>query len=464
MFLVSRQKGRDAMVTDPTTGGGQSVPNVYRHPLLQCVSPFLRALDGLPDTAAMRKVQWTPQAAGLAAVMMTLDTGCTLAQRCSDALHGLRADFTRRRRTGQTYNGLLKALVRQAPTVLPVVKNDLRVQAKAALAKVPRVGGWTLLAADGSKEELPRTRDLERHFGIADNGKCPQALTTSVVEVFTGLLWDWRIDKGRGSEKDHLKEMTAALPEGSLLLADGNFVGHALWSAMHEAGRHFLIRVGGNVSLIRDLFPGSRIKRNRDIVYVWPVNHQKQETPLKLRLIKVKGGKSPVYLVTNVFDRRRLSRKRAGKIYRLRWGVELFYRTFKRSLGLAKLRSRSAPRAQVELEWAMVTMSILTLLGIDRLQRRGVDPKWLSPTALIQALRASLLRDAPPRQARSVVSDLRRAINAAVRDRYRRRRPKRSRHRPITTNTPAHTLKPPRIRRATADERRRAWEICYANA
>lgn len=452
------------MVTDPTTGGGQSVPTVYRHPLLQNVSPFLRALDGLADTAAKRRVQWTPLAAGLAAVMMTLDTGCTLAQRCDDALHALRGDFTRSRRTGQTYNGLFKALTRQAPTVLPVLKTDLRRQGKSALAKVPRVAGWVLLAGDGSKEELPRTNDLEEHFGIADNGKCPQALITSVVEVFTSLVWDWRIGAGRASEKEHMKEMAATLPEESLLLADGNFVGYPLWSAMQEAGCHFLIRVGGNVSLIRNLFPGSRFDRAGDVVYVWPVNRQGKEPPLELRLIKVKGGKSPVYLLTNVFDRRRLSRKTAGKIYRLRWGVELFYRTFKRSLGLAKLRSRSASRARVELEWAMVTMSILTMLGIDRLHRRRVDPKWLSPATLIQALRGSLLRDAPPRSARSAASDLRRAINAAVRDRYRRRGPKRSRHRPVTADTPTLQLKPPRIRRATADERRRAGEISYANA
>jgi len=396
--------------------------------------------------------------------MMALDTGCTLAQRCSDTLHGMRGDFSRQKRTGQTYNGLLKALTRQAPAVLPVLKTDLKKQAKTALKKVQRVSGWTLLAVDGTKEELPRTRDMEEHFGIADNGKCPQALVTCVVEVTTGLLWDWRISEGRGSEKKHLQEMAGALPDGSLLLADGNFVGHALWSAMDQAGQKFLIRVGGNVSLIRDLFPGSKFERSGDVVYVWPLHRQKQAAPLRLRLIKVKGGKSPVYLVTNVMDRRRLARKSAGKIYRLRWGVELFYRTLKRSLGLAKLRSRCAVRAQVELEWAMVTMTLVALLGIDRLHRRRIDPKRLSPATLIQTLRASLLRDAPPRSARWVAANLNRSIAAAVGDRYRRKSKKRSRYRAITTNTPVLTSLPPSIRKATADERQRARDTCIAIA
>ena len=453
------------MDTDRKTGGGHIViHHQYRHPLLQRLSPFLQCLNQLPDTAARRPVRWSPKAAALAAVLMTLDHGCTQAVRCQDALNCMRSDFQRRRSTGKTYNGLMKALTRQASAVLPIIRQDLRRQAQTAFARVPKVNSWTLLAVDGSKEELPRTRDLEKRFGIADNGKSPQALITSIVEVHTGLLWDWRIDKGRGSERAHLQQMASALPAQSLLLADAYYVGHGLWSAVHEAGGQFLIRVGGNVDLIRKLFPHSRLERAGDIVYVWPLRQQNKSAPLRLRLIKVKGGKSPVHLLTNVFDRGRLSRKSAGEIYRLRWGVELFYRTFKRTLGLAKLRSRSADRAEMELEWAMVTMSILTLLGIERLTRRRIDPGRLSPATLIHALRASLLHDGPPRRAASSVRALDCALAAAVRDSYVRKRTKQSRHRPVTRNTPHHQLQPPRIRNATADERRRALEVMEAAA
>jgi hypothetical protein len=214
--------------------------------------------------------------------------------------------------------------------------------------------------------------------------------------------------------------------------------------------------VGGNVELLRGLFPDSHLERAGDIVYVWPKRQQKNGPPLTLRLIKVKGGKAPVYLLTNVLDHRRLTKKSAGKIYRQRWGVELFYRTFKCSLGLAKLRSRSADRAEVELEWALVTIMIMALLGIDRLVRGRINPKRLSAAGLIDALRFSLLHDSPSRGASAMARELDRALGAAVRDRYIRKRPKRSRHCPVTKNTPTHRLQPPRIRKATADERSRA--------
>jgi hypothetical protein len=429
----------------------------YRHPLLQRISPYFRCLEGLADPAARRRVRWTPRAAAMAAVLMALDVGCTLAVRCQDALACLGIDFRRGRRVGRTYNGLLKALVRQAPVVLPRLKADLRRQAWAALAKVPKVRGWVLLAVDGSKADLPRTRSLEKHFGIADNGHNPQALITAIVEVFTGLLWDWRIGPGRGSEKHQLIDMAGELPDASLLLADGNFVGYPVWSALMQAGRCFLIRVGGNVSLLRKLWPQTRFERHGDIVYAWPVHQWKKWPPLRLRLIRVRGGKDSVYLLTNVLDRRGLTQAAAGQIYRWRWGVELFYRAMKRTLGYVKLRSRSANRAVVELEWALLTMCVMTLLGIDRLHRRRVDRRRFSPAGLLHALRAALLHG---HRLRHALRDLDRASGRSFRDAYSRRATKRSRHRPITRNTPRpQRLKPPRVRTATADERHRAARI-----
>jgi len=211
MFLLSGQKGRDAMVTDARIGGGSTF-TLHRHPLLAKISPYLRCLHGLEDPTAKRKVRWTPLASGLAAVLMALDQGCTLGVRCQDALACLATDFTRRKRVGKTYNGLIKALARQAPAILPLLKADLRRQALAALEKVPKIKGWILLAVDGTKEELSRTRSLEGYFGIADNGNCPQSLVTSVVEVCTGLAWDWRIGRARGNEQGHLLEMVGGLP------------------------------------------------------------------------------------------------------------------------------------------------------------------------------------------------------------------------------------------------------------
>jgi len=326
------------------------------------------------DPSAKRRVRWTPQAASTAAILMAWDRGCSLQSRFEDAQLCLRHDFRGRRRTGRTYNGLLKALERQQATTLPIVKAELRRRMKLRARSIDPASAWTLVAVDASKEDLPRTRDHEALFGIADNGVFPQARVTAIVEVHTGLLWDWRIDRGDASEKHHLMDMSDALPHDALLLADGNFVGFPIWSKLHAQNKSILIRVGGNVRLLKRLWPEARTRREKDIVYVWPKKSREKVAPLKLWLIQVGSGCKAVYLLTNVLDSRRLSRRQAGAIYRERWGVELFYRTFKRTLGFAKLQSRSGRRAKIELEWGLVALGIATLLGVEALTPDAVLP------------------------------------------------------------------------------------------
>ena len=447
------------MKTQPRKGRGDAAQN-YRHPLLKSLSPYLSCLANVEDPSC-RAVRWTPQAAAMAAVLMSLGNTATLKVRCDEALIGL-AQEAFGRRLGKTYNGLAKALGRQAQTVLPALKSDLRRQTRQALWRIEKTCGWTLLAVDGSKADLPRTLSLEEHFGIADNGKCPQAFITAIVEVHTKLLWDWRVDRGNASEKEHLVEMSAELPAESLLLADGNFVGYRVWQACAEKGRDFLIRVGGNVSLLEKLWPEAAIERKGDIVYAWPRKMQHKCPPLRLRLIRVGKGSSCVHLLTNVIQGRGLSCKAAGKIYRLRWGAEIFYRAFKRTLGFVKLQSRSGVRGRVELEWALVACLILILMGIGAMTRRKIESRRLSPAGLLEVVRKSLVHGTPGRDA---VQRLRGDLARCVRDKYRRQSSKASRHRPKTKNTPKHhQLKPPKIRLATAQERKIARENHFALA
>jgi hypothetical protein len=363
---------------------------------------------------------------------------------------------------GKTYNGLVKAQLRQAERVLPLVKADLRRRARIALEKIEKTGGWTLLAVDGTKADLPRTLSHEKCFGIADNGKCPQAFITAVVEVHTKLLWDWRVDRGDADEKQHLVDMVGGLPANSLLLADGNFIGYRVWEALHRQGREFLIRVGGNVQLLRKLWPEAAIEKKGDIVYAWPKALQGKVPPLRLRLIRLGKKAQRVYLLTNVLEKRRLSERSACRIYRLRWGSEIFYRGFKRTLGFAKLKSKSGRRGRVELEWALVTCWIMTLMGIAATSRRKLDPRRISPAGLLEVLRRSLRQT--PARGRSHRS-LQAALARCLKDDYQRRGPKASRHRPRTKNTPkAHVLKPPRLRLATARERRIARQAPWRMA
>ncbi len=136
---------------------------------------------------------------------------------------------------------------------------------------------------------------------------------------------------------------TLVFPEKSLFCADAGFVGYELWKALTDAGHHFLIRVGGNVRLLQGL---CRARQSDGLVYLWPADvARKKQAPLVLRLIVLQGPRGMVYLVTNVLARKALNDQQAAQLYRMRWGVELQFRSYKQTFGRSKLLSRTPQRA-----------------------------------------------------------------------------------------------------------------------
>lgn len=115
-------------------------------------------------------------------------------------------------------------------------------------------------------------------------------------------------------------------------------------------------------------------------------------------------------------------------IYAARWGIEVFFRTFKQTFGCRKLRSRSARNAQLELDWALVGLWGVGLLGTHELSASGHDPLRLSPAAALRAFHRTLreYRVRPETPADTLWAQLRRARL----DDYRRRSAKTSREYP----------------------------------
>ena len=91
-------------------------------------------------------------------------------------------------------------------------------------------------------------------------------------------------------------------------------------------------------------------------------------------------------LVTNVLSKKRLSDQQIVEIYKARWGIELFFRTFKQTFGRRKLRSHSAENAQLELDWSLLGLWAICLLAQRELVKAGQDPCQLSPAAAIKAI------------------------------------------------------------------------------
>jgi hypothetical protein len=225
---------------------------------------------------------------------------------------------------------------------------------------------------DGSRVSVPRTKENEKSFCAPNFGKSAQAksrrkkkgkgkrLRRKVKEaqpvkpqIWITLLWhmglqmpwSWKTGPSYSAERDHFRQMLSEqeFPKDTLFCGDAGFTGYELWQGIIKAGHSFLIRVGANVTLLRRL---GYVREGAGTVYCWPGDAARQGLPpLVLRLLRVRVGKRVMYLLTNVLDEKTLTNAEAVRLYQLRWGVELQFRSIKQTFGRRKLRSRTPERA-----------------------------------------------------------------------------------------------------------------------
>jgi hypothetical protein len=372
-----------------------------------------------------------------------------------------------------TYQGFLKALVTWTATLLPLMRQRLQQLMEEQGPKHWRVGLWLALAVDGSRISVPRTKDNEEAFCAPNYGKGktakyrkkkgkrkrrrqakvqpvkPQIWVTLLWHMGLQMPWGWKAGPSHASERDHFRQLLAEqkFPPRTLFCADAGFTGYDLWQEMIGAGHSFLIRVGANVTLLRKL--GYAVERP-GIVYFWPDRAaRKGQLPLVLRLLHLRVGRCPMYLLTNVLDEEELSAAEAVRLYQLRWGVELQFRTVKQTFGRRKLRSRTAARALVELDWSLLGLWMIQLFAVKEQVAMGEVPEHCSVSSAIHVIRAAFQRPSEvPDEAFTI------KLRTATKDSYQRTTSKKARYRPEFKDKPAAGK--PKVLTATRNQKAQA--------
>lgn len=417
----------------------------YRDQLLESMGKHLPA-KGLPLIAVDGRIRWTDRLLVIVAILMSWSMAASQQDAFAEARDVAVRLYSSRRRPGRTLTGFLKAWTKRTAGVLAVVVRALQRASLEAAGVHWRVGLWVVMGVDGTRVECPRTLANEQAFGCAGKDKTtPQQFLTLIFHVATGLLWDWRRGRGDEAERTQAREMLVGLPDRTLLLADAGFTGYDLLGQIQSLGHDFIVRVGRNVHLLRDVKVNKRANR----VYLWPQG-RRTEAPRQLRLVKVRQAKRRMYLLTSVLDASVLSDDQICDLYRQRWGIEVTYRSLKQTMGKRKLRSDSPAAAQAELDWAMVGLWLLGLMAVRANGGGGVP--W-SVARSLRAVRTAMRSVGRVVRHAGLTGDLRRA----VRDGYRRRGVKAARNWPRkkTERPPG----PPHIRMMTEAERRKMQRL-----
>jgi hypothetical protein len=274
---------------------------------------------------------------------------------------------------------------------------------------------------------------------------------TLLFHVMLRLPWDWRLGASDVSEREHLRQMLARLPPDALLVLDAGFVGYELWTELLASGRPFVIRVGGNVRLLKKL---GVIRESHGTVYLWPDKAAKRrQLPLALRLVEVHDGRQSWSLVTSVCDAKRLSDRQVAEIYGFRWRIELFFRHFKQTFGRDKLRSRKAEHAECEAEWSLLGLWALLLHAQRQHQQKHGEPGRLSVARVLRAARQAIDEHRCRPEPGETFHE---QLLTAVIDPYRRQN-KTSRGYPRKKYEPA--IRAPHLKTASPAQRQRAKHV-----
>jgi len=415
----------------------------YLQQLAEAIREILPG-HGFTRVPVGQATHWKPQRLTWVALLMAWSEGQSLDDRWQQGCE-IATKIHPHWSLGTSYSGFTKALLAGSARLIPALVKRLQRVMKAVAGAYWRSGGWVAFAVDGTRIETPHTVQNEDGLGCAGREKtAPQVFLTTVWHIGTGLPWSFRVGPGTDSERTHFRRMIAGLPARSMIVADAGFAGYVLFQRVLRGGHEFLIRVGRNVTLLEKL--GYYHEERDGLVYLWPREHRRCR-PLVLRLIKLKVGSQTVCLLTSVLDPAQLSDEQAATLYKQRWGVEVFYRSYKQTMNRRKILSRTPQTCQADASWTMLGLWLLGLMTVSRIIKAGGDPKEASMAQAratarramresrrgrrSEAARRKGRRGAPGRRRPSDRRpDLSRELAEARQDRYQRRGIKTARNYP----------------------------------
>jgi hypothetical protein len=403
----------------------------------------------------------------------------------------------RLKKIAKTYTGFMDALARYRNTIREGLRNRLQTLAEQAGGRFFRSKKWVLIGFDGSRATAPRSKANEAAFCAPTYGKGkkarynenkskrsgnqprkrakpklpaqpePQVWITMMWHMGLRLPWTWRLGPSNSSERGHVQEILKQeeFPENTLFCGDAGFVGYPVWSAILQAGGHFLVRVGANVSLLSEHADVQKMKGG--IVLCWPKDRMASgDPPLRLRLVQVQVGKTMMWMLTSVLDEKILTLKDIINYYKLRWLIEVEFRGLKQTIDKCKLRCRNSDRLLAELDWSLHAMAFAELIALraqipspaQKTEKRKYTPRDRSLAKTLRVLRRYMRTLDEKESPDSLNQELKKAIV----QNYKNKTDKRARYRP--KNKDKKPLGDPLVFRLTPTEQRKLNKFYLENA
>jgi Transposase DDE domain len=287
------------------------------------------------------------------------------------------------------------------------VVRSLRKETAAAMTEVtPESWLWRSRhpkLMDGSSVTMPDTKANQakypQHGGQEEGAGFPAARLMGVISLAHGGVLSMGIapHKGKGTgELSLLREQMDCFDKDDVALGDALYGDYFTMADMLARGVDFGFEQHG--ARTTDFRRGQKLGKHDHVVILKKpkarpegMTKQRYESYAKeitVREARVRGK----VLVTSFVNQRDVNRRELGKLFAMRWNVELDIRNIKTTLGMDKLSCKTPEMCEKELEVYMLAYNLIRLLMAEGAVQAGTDPRKLSFKNTVQLWTAWIQR------------------------------------------------------------------------
>jgi hypothetical protein len=260
--------------------------------------------------------------------------------------------------------------------------------------------GHRVVLLDGTCVSMADKPELSEEFGkpAGYHGKCryPLARLVTLCMANTMTVLDYALGRYNEDENSLARSLLEKLRKGDLLLADRHFAAAHFYWYYKSFGLEFLTKAHQRLKI-------SRIKRiksyGRDDFLGWlkicPVYLRKDPNlpeKIMVRFIRIvirdRGQRKTVWLVTSLLDDKLYPAKEIAELYSRRWRIETLFREVKINLSADVLRSLSSGGIKKEVAARLIAVNVVRMIMLEAAIENDVDPIRIS---FVHAVRAVVM-------------------------------------------------------------------------
>ncbi len=231
--------------------------------------------------------------------------------------------------------------------------------------------GFRLLAVDGSRLNLPNTKELVSYYGETKNQNTSgvvQARVSVLYDVLNNYVLDGVLSPLKIGEGKLAIEHLKSCKSNDLVIFDRGYPGFPLIYELNRANIHFVIRVKESFSRVVKSFVETGEKSK--IVEISPGKKKSfiglpfsKKSSIKIRLIRVDLGNENIeILMTSLSDEATYSHSIFKDLYFKRWKVETFYDELKNKLKIECFSGYSRQIIEQDFEASLFVSNVQSLI------------------------------------------------------------------------------------------------------